>query len=41
MPPTAASRCPPVRQRVQRSALNTQCKLLLLTHAFEKLNALR
>jgi RimJ/RimL family protein N-acetyltransferase len=24
-------------RRVQRSALNTQCKLLLLTHAFEKL----
>jgi RimJ/RimL family protein N-acetyltransferase len=24
-------------KRVQRSALNTQCKLLLLTHAFEKL----
>jgi len=23
-------------QRVQRSAVNTQCKLLLLTHAFEK-----
>ena len=26
--------------RVQRSALNTQCKLLLLTHAFEKLNCI-
>ena len=25
-------------RRVQRSALNTQCKLLLLTHAFEKLD---
>jgi RimJ/RimL family protein N-acetyltransferase len=25
------------RKRVQRSALNTECKLLLLTHAFEKL----
>jgi RimJ/RimL family protein N-acetyltransferase len=27
-------------QRVQRSPLNTQCKLLLLTHAFEKLNCI-
>ena len=27
-------------KRVQRSALNTQCKLLLLTHAFEKLNCI-
>jgi RimJ/RimL family protein N-acetyltransferase len=27
-------------QRVQRSALNTQCKLLLLTHAFEKLDCI-
>ena len=26
------------RRRVQRSALNTECKLLLLTHAFERLN---
>jgi RimJ/RimL family protein N-acetyltransferase len=26
--------------RVQRSALNTQCKLLLLTHAFEMLNCI-
>ena len=26
-------------KRVQRTAVNTQCKLLLLTHAFEKLNA--
>src|SRR5882724_528575 len=26
--------------RVQRSALNTQCKLLLLTHAFEKLDCM-
>jgi len=26
--------------RVQRSALNTQCKLLLLTHAFETLNCI-
>jgi len=26
------------RKRVQRSALNTECKLLLLTHAFETLN---
>ncbi len=25
-------------RRVQRSAVNTQCKLLLLTHAFEKLD---
>jgi hypothetical protein len=28
-------------KRVQRSALNTQCKLLLLTHAFENSIALR
>ena len=28
------------RQRVQRSALNTECKLLLLTHAFERLNCI-
>ncbi|HLX17585.1 MAG TPA: GNAT family protein [Bradyrhizobium sp.] len=27
-------------KRVQRSALNTQCKLLLLTHAFEQLNCI-
>ena len=27
-------------KRVQRSALNTQCKLLLLTHAFEKLHCI-
>ena len=27
-------------RRVQRTALNTQCKLLLLTHAFEKLNCI-
>jgi RimJ/RimL family protein N-acetyltransferase len=27
-------------QRVQRSALNTQCKLLLLTHAFERLDCI-
>lgn len=27
-------------QRVQRTPLNTQCKLLLLTHAFEKLNSI-
>jgi N-acetyltransferase len=27
-------------KRVQRSALNTQCKLLLLTHAFEKLDCI-
>ena len=26
--------------RVQRSALNTQCKLLLLTHAFERLDCI-
>jgi N-acetyltransferase len=26
--------------RVQRSAVNTQCKLLLLSHAFEKLNCI-
>jgi RimJ/RimL family protein N-acetyltransferase len=28
------------RQRVQRTALNTECKLLLLTHAFERLNCI-
>src|SRR6202021_2564050 len=28
------------RQRVQRSALNTECKLLLLTHAFDRLNCI-
>lgn len=28
------------RKAVQRSALNTQCKLLLLQHAFEKLNCI-
>jgi RimJ/RimL family protein N-acetyltransferase len=28
------------RKRVQRSALNTACKLLLLTHAFEQLNCI-
>jgi len=28
------------RRRVQRSALNTECKLLLLTHAFETLNCI-
>jgi N-acetyltransferase len=27
-------------RRVQRSAVNTQCKLLLLTHAFEKLDCI-
>jgi RimJ/RimL family protein N-acetyltransferase len=27
-------------KRVQRSAVNTQCKLLLLTHAFEKMNCI-
>jgi len=27
-------------RRVQRSALNTQCKLLLLTHAFDKLGCI-
>ncbi|HEY0327821.1 MAG TPA: GNAT family protein [Rhodopseudomonas sp.] len=27
-------------RRVQRSGLNTQCKLLLLTHAFEKLHCI-
>jgi len=27
-------------KRMQRSALNTQCKLLLLTHAFEKLDCI-
>jgi RimJ/RimL family protein N-acetyltransferase len=28
------------RKSVQRTALNTQCKLLLLTHAFEALNCI-
>jgi RimJ/RimL family protein N-acetyltransferase len=28
------------RKRVQRSALNTECKLLLLTHAFDKLGCI-
>jgi RimJ/RimL family protein N-acetyltransferase len=28
------------RKRVQRTALNTECKLLLLTHAFEQLNCI-
>lgn len=28
------------RRRVQRTALNTQCKLLLLTHAFESLQCI-
>src|ERR1700689_5492309 len=28
------------RKRVQRSALNTECKLLLLTHAFENLSCI-
>jgi len=28
------------RRRVQRSALNTECKLLLLTHAFERLQCI-
>ncbi len=28
------------RQRVQRSALNTECKLLLLRHAFEELDCI-
>src|SRR3546814_12367628 len=28
------------RRRVQRSALNTECKLMLLTHAFEQLNCI-
>lgn len=28
------------RRRVQRTALNTQCKLLLLTHAFETLDCI-
>ena len=28
------------RRRVQRSALNTECKLLMLTHAFERLNCI-
>jgi N-acetyltransferase len=28
------------RKRVQRSAINTECKLLLLSHAFESLNCI-
>ena len=28
------------RKRVQRSGLNTECKLLLLTHAFERLSCI-
>jgi len=28
------------RKRVQRTGLNTECKLLLLTHAFEQLNCI-
>ena len=28
------------RRRVQRTALNTECKLMLLTHAFESLNCI-
>ena len=28
------------RRRVQRTALNTECKLLLLTHAFERLHCI-
>ncbi len=28
------------RRRVQRTALNTECKLLLMTHAFETLNCI-
>jgi RimJ/RimL family protein N-acetyltransferase len=28
------------RKRVQRSSLNTECKLMLLTHAFESLNCI-
>ncbi|MGC1522131.1 MAG: GNAT family protein [Steroidobacteraceae bacterium] len=28
------------RKRVQRSALNTECKLLLMTHAFERLHCI-
>src|SRR5271154_3846303 len=28
------------RKRVQRSGINTECKLLLLTHAFERLNCI-
>jgi len=28
------------RQRAQRTAINTQCKLLLLTHAFERLDCI-
>jgi RimJ/RimL family protein N-acetyltransferase len=28
------------RKRVQRTGLNTECKLLLLTHAFEELNCI-
>jgi N-acetyltransferase len=29
------------RARVQRTAINTECKILLLTHAFEVLNCIR
>jgi RimJ/RimL family protein N-acetyltransferase len=28
------------RRRVQRTGLNTECKLMLLTHAFERLNCI-
>lgn len=28
------------RKRVQRTAINTECKLMLLTHAFERLNCI-
>jgi RimJ/RimL family protein N-acetyltransferase len=28
------------RRRVQRTAVNTECKLMLLTHAFERLNCI-
>jgi N-acetyltransferase len=28
------------RRRVQRTAINTECKLMLLTHAFERLNCI-
>jgi len=39
---TGASRSdrPGTAKRVQRSALNTQCKLILLAHAFEKLDCI-
>ena len=39
-PPASRSARPGTRKRVQRSALNTQCKLLLLTHAFEALDCI-